>query len=413
MVGLAVLFTLLCLPLLLSNRESNYTWDETSYHLPAVRQIREHWPKLDVEKDSLSATAPGYHYFLASISLATGTGRPALRLVNLAVSFGVVVLLCRSWPAGCGPWPAFFSILPLAASNFVIKSASYVVTDNAALLFSTGTLLSLFLIPSKRGPRAASVLAAAGVFVRQISIWLVAPLAVRLLAEPRPVRRLPLVLPACLTLAWLFLSWRGVVPPIWRDLTHASQGLVPAAGAYLLAVLAILGPFYYLVASRPTWRADAFNRWSIAGASVGIILAVAGPNTPDHDSGRWGGYLWELAARLPNLGDYSPVFLVLAPMGGVVLTMLARRLWTEVGPNAGAVWLISFLAWMSTTMTNRQVFHRYYEPTLLLLLICWLLLLVRSRPAGSLLNIKPLAMLGVFQLLVTLVTAHARTFGFL
>lgn len=413
MVWLAGLFALLCLPLLLSDRESNYTWDETSYHLPAVRQIRDHWPELDVEKDSLSATAPGYHYFLASVSTLTGTGRLALRLVNWVVSFAVVVLLCCSWPAGRDPWAVFFIILPLAASNFLIKSASYVVTDNAALLLTTGTLLSLLLVPSAQGPRVASFLTAANVFVRQISIWLVAPLTFRLLAEPRSIRRLPLILPACLTLAWLFLSWHGVVPPIWRDLTHVSQGLVPAAGAYLLAVLAILGPCYYLVVSRATWRTDAFNRWSLLGASGGIILALAGPNTTDHDSGRWGGYLWDLAARLPHVGDYSLVFLLLSPLGGVVLAMLSQRLWIELGAKTGALWLISFLAWTATALTNRQIFHRYYEPTLLLLLICWLLLLVRSRPAGSALTIKPLAALGVFQLLVTLVTAHARTFGLL
>ena len=89
-VGLAVLFALLCLPLLVSDRVTNYTFDESNYHLPAIRQIRAHWPRLDLLADSLSATAPGYQYALATASFVTTSHRLPLRLVNFAVSLGVL-----------------------------------------------------------------------------------------------------------------------------------------------------------------------------------------------------------------------------------------------------------------------------------------------------------------------------------
>lgn len=410
---LAAFFALLCLPLLLSTQETNYTWDESSYHLPAVRQIHEHWPKLDLAKDSLSATAPGYHYFLAGISYLTGTSRLALRLLNFFLSFGVVALLYRIGSTRLSPWTVIVIVAPLAFSNFFVKSASYLVTDNAALLATTAALSALFFSHSARGTHQGSLLAAASVFIRQSGIWLIAPLACRVLLEPHPVRRMVLVLPPCILLAWLVLTWGGIVPPQWYSLTHVSHGLVPAAGAYIFSVLALFAPAYYLAIHGEGWREDFFSRWTIAGAVVGLSLALAGSNVPDYEAGRWGGYLWELAIRLPIIGAYSPVFLVLSPTGGALLGMLVRRLRQETSTASAALWLTALASWVGTALSNRQLFHRYYEPTLVMLLICWLFLVAHPRTPKAPLTISPLIALAGIQLVLTLLTAHARTFGFL
>jgi hypothetical protein len=411
---LAGLLALLCLPMLLSHQATNYAADESAYHLPAIRQIRAHWPGLDLLHDSLSATAPGYHYVLAGISYLTGPGQLALRLVNFAVSLGVLALFCPAWPAQTASRTVFFALLPLAASNFFVKSASYVVTDNAALLAVAGTLLALLLTPSPRGPRNASLLSALALFIRQSGAWLLAPLLARILTEPgrRPRFRqwLPL-LPSVGILGWLAISWGGLVPPIWREATSPASGLAPAAGAYLLAVLAIFGSCYYAAARPVRWNEDLRSGWSMAGVILGLGLALAGPTTPDHDAGRWGGYLWNLAGHLPVVGRYSAVFLLLAPLGGTILGMLARRLYFETGRTTTLIWLAAFLGWMGTGLLNRQIFQRYYEPTILVLLICWLLLLARVRPAPLRLDIRPLVLIGVTQVGLTLLTAHARTFG--
>jgi hypothetical protein len=407
---LAALFALLCLPLLLSTRETNYTWDEASYHLPAVRQIYAHWPALDLKQDSLSATAPGYHYFLAGVAHLTGTSRLALRLVNFVLSLSLLIVFCTAQPAGQSRWFGALIVMPLACSNFFVKSASYLVTDNTALLTIAGTLLCLFFSPSPRGSVVGSLLSATSVFIRQSGIWLAAPLACRLLGEPNPMRRLPLLLLPGLTLGWLFLAWGGLVPPEWQ-LTLASRGLVPAAGAYILSTLALFGPAYYLALRPREWPEDLFSRWTIAGLVIGTGFALAGANAPNHDAGRWGGYLWELAVRLPTLGVYSSVFLILSPLGGAMLGVLARRLWHETTPANAVTWMAAFAAWMASSLSNRQIFHRYYEPTLLVMLICWLFLVIRRRSAESSLMIGPLAVVGGVQLVLTLVTAYARTFG--
>lgn len=412
---LAGFFALLCLPLLLSDRETNYSWDEASYHLPAIRQIHAHWPRLDLAGDSLSATAPGYHYVLAGIGRLTGTSRPAMRLLNFTVSFCALALLCCAWPRNTTERTILLAIAPLAFSNFFVKSASYVVTDNAALLTVAAALLAVLIAPSPRGPRWAGGLAALSVGIRQSGIWLLAPLTAAIAGasdrRQHPLRWL-LLLPALMVLGCLFYGWGGPVPPAWRAAHLTATVFVPASGTYLLAVLAILGPAYYYAAARPgEWREDFLSRWAGAGALAGLVIALAGPTVPDYDAGRWGGYLWDLAARLPAMADYSVLFLLLAPGGGALLGMLGRRLWVEAGPAITLTWLAAFLGWAGTGFVNRQVFHRYYEPTILVLLICWLLVLLRARPTAAPLRLKPLAALGAVQLLLTLLTAHARTFG--
>ncbi len=411
--ALAALFVLLCLPLVFSTGENNYSWDETTFHLPAIRQIRAHWPKLDLLHDSLSATAPGYQYFLAGVSFLTGAEQRPLRLVNFLVSLGLLGLLWKFWPAGFSPRLAFLALLPLAASNFFVKSASWIVTDNAALLAVAGALGALFFLPARRGLPWSSGLAAVAVCVRQSCFWLAAPLLFCLLRAGKPRFRLFLLTPPLLVLVLLVATWHGLVPPEWQEKHRTVIPLVPAAGAYALAVLALLGVAYYAAGPPAAWKEDLPSPWTGLGALAGLGVALAGPNLPGYAEGRWGGYLWALAEHLPSGVAYSSLFLFLAPAGGAVLAMLVRRLWIEAGVSAALAWFAAYAGWFTSCMSNRQVYHRYFEPVTLVLLVCWLAMVVRARPSPEPRRIVPLAVLGGVQLVLTLVTAHGRTFGLL
>jgi len=94
-----------------------------------------------------------------------------------------------------------------------------------------------------------------------------------------------------------------------------------------------------------------------------------------------------------------------------MLALLARQLWRAAGADLTWLWLSAIGAFMVTGLTNRQIFHRYYEPTLLVLLFLWMILLRKDAPTRS----RPGALygLGAFQLMITLITAHGRTFGLL
>lgn len=408
----ALLFALLGAPLVLSTGQSNLSSDEASYYLPAIRQIREHWPRLDLVGDSLSATGPGYSYFLATVSLLTGTSTPALRAVNWCVSLGVLAVLW-SMLRRRGGISLTLALAPLAFSNFFVKSTGWVVTDNAALLLTSLALGAVLFDSDRHTISRAAVAAAAAVTIRQVAIWLVAPLALRVWTDGRGHRlgrSLWLLLPIT-ALACLVLAWHGAVPPAWRQAQIADGGLSLAPAAYLLGVLATMGaPFYFAASTVEDWRDAARQPWLRIAAAAGVALALVAPTTPNMGAGRWGGYWWSIAAHLPSVGHVSLLFLVLVPSGAVVAAALLRLLWRRRGSRTASLWAGAAVAWMATTLVNRLVFHRYFEPPLLVFLIAWIALLAGGQADFRLARRWPLVVLALLQLLTTVITTYAQAF---
>ncbi|MBK9990040.1 MAG: hypothetical protein IPP19_04695 [Verrucomicrobia bacterium] len=371
-VLLGLVFAVLCWPLIFSDRESNYSQDESSYHLPAVRQIAAHWPALDVRSDSLSATAPGYHYTLATVSLVTGTGTRTLRLINWSVSALVLVVLYLHLRKSLPPTDAYLPLLPLLFSNFFIKSASWLVTDNAALLLVTLALLSQ-LRPTTPPAWLGSLTNATAVFVRQTSIWLVVLPATEFIASPNAnhsrtvLRTLAIAIAPVGVLLFLISQWHGFVPPVWRDTAiHFST----AGPLYLLAVFGLFTLPYF---TPGLWKPELSTKpkaTSLAIAILGtIILWLATPSTSNYAQGRWGGYLWNLADHLPAVQQRSLLFLVLAIIGAWAIHKIWSSLHTKNLHRESSLFFLTIIAWGSTFLVNRQVFQRYFEPTILVLLI--------------------------------------------
>jgi len=65
----------------------------------------------------------------------------------------------------------------------------------------------------------------------------------------------------------------------------------------------------------------------------------------------------------------------------------------------------------ATALSNRLVFHRYFEPTILIFLIFWCWLMIRSRPSLPEFRPRRLYALALAQGLITLATAHYQTYG--
>lgn len=411
-------FTLLSAPLLLTDFSSNYVWDEQQYYLPAIRRIEAQWPRLDLQKDSLSATAPGYAYFLATIAQGTGSSVLTLRGLNFLVSALVLVCLVWLWPSGLQTVrtnTAVLALAPLATSNFFVKSASFVVTDNAAVLCVTISLASLVWLPAW-GPQRAGLFAAAATFVRQSAAWLMAPIFLRAVVERDGRRRLlgmaAMLLPTAVlgTLLW---AWGGPTPPAWRE-AHWGGGPLraPATAAYLLAVVALLSPAYALAAGKLTGLLAWRDGWALAAAGAGLVAALAGPNTYSAEAGRWGGYLWNATNHLPAWHDRSLLFIGLAPLGGWMMAKLVRTLFMDTDRERSFAWAAGFAAWFAASLLNQQSFHRYFEPTLLVFLVFWLgLVRIGPQAPAAAVNPKPLLTLTLAQFALTLATAHARVFG--
>lgn len=413
---LALLFAIVCAPLVLSTRDTNYATDERNWHLPAVRQIRAHWPALDLRGDSLSATAPGYHYFLATTSLVTGTSRVALRATTWAVSLILLFLLWRLFPAERGTL-AMVALLPLALSNFFVKSASWIVTDNPGLLGASVVLIALLFGRGQRAAWSAGIAAVAATFVRQLHVWTSASTALiawRTWSErgrrlPELAIFIPVFLPILL-LALLFWSWNGLVPPAWQTY-QVSAGLAVGAGAsfcYILAVVFLFGVWFWLAIGDENLVSALRAGPSLFGGTTGLLLALITPTNFAPSAGRWGGYLWNLAEYLPVVAHRSVVFIVLTPLGGALLVAFASQIARKIGRFEALAWLGSYAAWAATFLPNRFAYQRYFEPMTLVFLILWALLLLRKSPQSHW-RTGWLWTLGAGQGALTLLTAHYQT----
>jgi hypothetical protein len=402
---LAVLFWLPVLLCIGGAGSREYYSDEKEWHLPAVRQIAAKWPALDMQIDCFSASPPGYHWMLAGLSSVSGGALPVIRLWNACFGFGVLILLYAWISARSEPARAFVLLAPLALSNFIIKSAAWVVTDNAGLLFAVAALLAALTTPPQTG--RSSVWAALTVFTRHIQAWVLAPLALSVLLNgpPRRLTRLFwLVLPLGV-LGLLVTAWGGLVPPQWKA---ANVGMSTCPQAYLLSLsvgfLILLLPVRYMGAE----HVQAEKNWLLAAACGGLLVSLLTVTAYDPSAGRWGGYLWSVASKFPNLAERSAFFLLAAPVGAVLWMLLWRGMMREGAGKAGWLWAAALIAWMVSLVVCRQVFQRYFEPLILIFIaLAAVLPMTRVPDFGGRWRWSLLCM---FQFLVTILTAVLPVF---
>lgn len=339
--------------------------DETLFHLPTVRAFAAGLPLPDLS-DYPSATGPLYHLLLAPLALLSDELLP-LRLATLALSAAMIALagalLARSTVAPIGGLA--LALAPLALSPYVIGPAVRLSTDNAALLWVVACLLVLDGRPEPGGRRLllAAALATAAVLTRQVHGWLVLVLAVaawrsgETLASGLP-RLLLAALPA-FGLAPLVLLWGGLAPPSFAE----HQGGLPAHVA--LTELALIGAFS--LAWAPWLRGHLRPGAALAGAGLPVLLILVDPMPFVEDPLRYGGSLWRLASRLPDLGGTNPAILLLAPWGGAALSGWLRRARRQ-GDRLAALALPAFLL---ANLASARAYQKYYEP-FLLLVVAWI-----------------------------------------
>ena len=411
--GLVLLFAIVCFPLMTSERGSNYVYDEQKYHLPAVRQIANHWPRLDLLTDSLAATAPGYHYFLATIAQIVGTRTFVMRTVNWTVSALVLIVLFVRGRRRLGEIDRALLVLPLATSNFFVKSASWVVTDNAALLLVVTTLVLSLRDCRLADCFLAGATSALATFVRQMNIWtaILGPTNALALVRQRRVEWQMLIIACAIALAPLLVllmlcyAWGELVPPSWRN---ESLRISTAGPIYALGVFGLLAIFYLFGTSRDPLSRHSWKLTALA-FMAGVLLALTSPTTSDYSVGRWGGYLWNASEHFPVVFQRSLLLTVLSGVGSVAFYHLWRDL-RCADPKAALIFLIGLLSWLSTFLVNRQVFQRYFEPTVLVFLIIFVPAIIdRTRRIYG--RRLALASLSLVQLAITLYTAHRAVLG--
>ena len=358
--------------------------DARIYHLPTIEQFAD---RLDFESYPAAQT-PLYHLLFAGWGELVGFELWRLRLLNVAISYGaVLVLFGLLRRRGLTAFQSFALSLLLALSPYFFGASFTLLTDNLALLFGLLALdrLDRFGERARFSDLALALLAmAAAVLTRQSYLWLALVAAFQLARTPLPARlRAAGAAAGALALApmaALVAAWGGLVPPsadpascglctdrpgVGRDaLTLRTVGFTVAL--FGLYAAAVFGPALArrgrVVAPSLRALASSFRTLVLPVVAALALLAISPLAYKPIEPGRAGdaGYLWKIADRFPELFGTSLVFWLLVPLGAVALFVLARR----AGPASLPV--VYFASFLLAALPVGLVYQKYFDPFALL-----------------------------------------------
>jgi|GEM_PF-855112 len=384
--------------------------DQALFHRPIIDTMHRQWPSIDiVEYDS--ATAPGYHAFMATVLRATSGPYDADDRANIApvlvlnVAFGLALVgVVYAFAARlAGPWPAFVLCLPVATSKYILGATAFLTTDNLAwLLVAIALGLAAFSRARPRSLLAAGLVATVSVGVRQIMVWSAGPAVLAgVLASPlarfapkglvdrpehpswRPLLFSSIGFAFAIGLLSIFaLLWGGLVPQASEFVRIHAAGPNPATPAFALALCGACG-FFYLplvwdelkrVAARPLSDAPA-----MLAILLGLVCAIAVRTSATIDQPRetqlWKsrayGWLWEIVRRTPDVAERSVVITIASPAGAMGLLLLWRAAKRAGRGNEALILLVALVGFVSAQTMNTMAWQRYFEP-IVLIVLAWL-----------------------------------------
>lgn len=336
--------------------------DQRDYHLPTIAQFLRQWPTPDLSSYPAAMT-PGYHLLMTAV-VRVGGGVAAMQWATLAITTGLLATLAAALARRLRPIDVIFLGLPMAWSQYVMTAGVYVVPHNLAWWLVLAVLL--IAVDGEWSGRSAGLSAfrlAATVFVRQIHLWLAAPLVVRAwqsgAGRTRWVRAaiaIACAAPSVLVLAYFFRLWGGLAPAA-QPWAKPADGVNVAAIVIILATFGLLTPL--MIARLPKGQAE----WSatIAGLIAGLALSLAIATTFDRAGGRWSA-LWNHAALLGFVGDRSVLITLLATIGGGCVGLLLT-----ICRDRRCVWLAALVGFVAANAAVNLAWQRYYEPMALMM----------------------------------------------
>lgn len=436
---LAVLFAAVAMPMIFASvLRGRGAYDQVNYHEKVVRTFAEQLPRPDL-RDYLSATTPGYHLVIATLTRAAlgsnlhagestpdPSANPArarqripMQLAGLTFTVTWLILL-SAWltnrlrasthTAPSAQLLAIAALLPLAFSPYVLQSGVWLLPDNAGWLMVTAVLLLALGRPSSARLVLMGLFVLLAVWMRQIHLWsagivwaagwLAATLPnnpgndTRALLDWRDlipahlgklIGRLALAilatLPALATLAWFYKLWGyHLIPPTFKE-WYAQGQYQLGTPAFTLTLLGIYSAFFMGTLWPSLARAWQHHRAALALAgALGIALALIGPTSANYHAGRFGA-IWSVVARTPALGDRS----LLITLGSIV-GCIALAGWLAGIPRRERWIMLAALAGFIASQTfNQQIWQRYHDPFVLL----WLALAATLTNAGNPTNSSP------------------------
>lgn len=400
-------FWALVLPILLAGNSTANAGarDERTYHLRTIRELADQLPSPDLET-IYTATTPGFHLVLSVVARVVTDEREALEAVGALFSLAMILVAYRLLARYTDRWLAFALTLPLLFSHYVLQSAAWLNTDNAAVLFILLALgVALELPATGRAFARGGLYVFLAVWVRQVALWAAGPFvfAAALAAGFRSLRPVVLagiaLIPALASLAVLAATWGQLTPPRFA----AQSGVSPAAVPFTLALVGLFGWAFAACAVRVDDLVR--GRAPLVAAAAGALLAAAAPTSEStHLQQRTGGGLWKTVDATPTVADRSLLILVLAAAGGVVLVGLWRAAARAAMTRPALVVLVAIASLALAQAGTVRTYQRYFEPALLVLLA---LLATFARPDRDR-TISAMAVLAAIQLIGVITVVYDR-----
>jgi len=349
-VALLAGFAGLCIPLLSRKVTVFDDFDEKTFHLPTIQQFMAQLPTPDLV-DYPSATTPLYHLVMAATGLVIGDELVGLRAANLLLSLGVLAVAL--WAMG-GRARSLPFVAALALSPYFVGPAVRLSTDNAALLgvFATVGLL----VAKQERPLGTGLAAAAAIMTRQIHAWVLGLLVLRAVQRRARPNWVALVLCA-VPLVAIIAAWGALTPPAFAR-GHSSDLNVHTL-IFAVSMFGMYGPFLVGWLGPAAWA----HRSRVAGAAALAALSLVFISMPyTEDPLRWGGAVWQIAGRTPELLEVPLSFWVLFPAGAGVLAAIASS------SHRGRFLVVVVALWLVANLASARAYQKYYDPMTLFIL---------------------------------------------
>jgi hypothetical protein len=363
--------------------------DELRYHNPTIVLLALELPHPDLVHLH-TATSPGFHLVVAVFARLVTYDIQALEAFAALFSLAMVLVAYRLLSRFLDRWLALLATLPLLLSHYVLQSAGWLNTDNAAVLFVVLAIgAALRIEHGEPGFARGGAYVLLATWIRQPAIWTAGPfvaaaaLAGRLvpgLSAPGPRSLRPVVkaglalVPAVATLAVFAAIWGQLTPPAFAK----QSGTSPAAIPFTLALAGVFGGFFAVWSAR---RDDLVRgRAPLLAAAGALALALAAPTSETSElQARTGGGLWKVVENTPVVADRSLAIAVLAPLGAVLLVALWRAAAREGRRAQATVALVAIASLACAQAGTVRTYQRYFEPILLVMLA----LLAALGPIGA------------------------------
>ena len=364
--------------------------DQRKHHEHVIADMVEQWPDVDIV-DYSSATSPGYHLIMSFVARFVSQDLMILQFASSIFSLVLILVVWRYSARLTGPWPAALLTLPILFSSYFLGASIWLTTDNAGLLFVVLALGGSVLVTVSASRIVKwGLFSAVAVYIRQIHIWVIAPVVLVTLLTSSVNRFAPKILRDVEQLKWrlpqailaavalmLPLAILGVLVYLWGGLTptHYAQrhnsGFNLATFPLILSLFGAFGIFFLPIFLGSNSKKVFFGTSGWIAISIGIVISLLVETSFDKSAGRWGGSIWTLVEYMPDVAGRSIVFPPLAALGCFVLLSAWRALRDCGRSRQAAILLLALLGWAIAQSANSQAWQRYCEP-IILISLAWM-----------------------------------------